>query len=65
MGTIQKQSTQNTIISYLGIALGYVNIVLLFPNFFNTSEVGLARILIHIAAIYAQFSADAIFCAAV
>ncbi|MBN4051225.1 oligosaccharide flippase family protein [bacterium AH-315-M05] len=57
MGTIQKQSTQNTIISYLGIALGYVNIVLLFPNFFNTSEVGLFRILIHIAAIYAQFSA--------
>ncbi|MBL4656509.1 MAG: oligosaccharide flippase family protein [Flavobacteriales bacterium] len=57
MGEIQKQSAQNTILSYLGMVLGYVNVVLLFPNFFDTSEVGLVRVMVYIATFYAQFSA--------
>ena len=43
--------------SYIGLILGYVNKVLLFPNFLSTEEVGLANIMINISVIYAQFSA--------
>ncbi|PCH94287.1 MAG: hypothetical protein COB85_05755, partial [Bacteroidetes bacterium] len=57
MGIIQRQSALNTIVSTIGVAFGYVNIVLLFPNFFTASEVGLVRAMTFIAAIYAQSSA--------
>jgi O-antigen/teichoic acid export membrane protein len=57
MGVIKKDSIRIAILSYLGAALGYVNKILLFPNFLTTEQVGLSNILISIATIYAQFSA--------
>lgn len=57
MGIIKNDSIKITIISYLGAILGYVNKIMLFPHFLSTEQVGLANILISIAAIYAQFSA--------
>jgi O-antigen/teichoic acid export membrane protein len=57
MGIIKNDSIKITVISYLGAILGYVNKILLFPNFLTTEQVGLSNILISIAAIYAQFSA--------
>ncbi|HAN76933.1 MAG TPA: hypothetical protein DCQ31_03735, partial [Bacteroidales bacterium] len=52
-----RDSILISIISYFGAAIGYINKILLFPNFLSTEEVGLANILVSIAAIYAQFSA--------
>lgn len=57
MGIVQKAGFRLTIVSYIGLLLGYVNKVLLFPNFLSTDEVGLTNIMINIAVIYAQFSA--------
>ncbi|WP_225307086.1 oligosaccharide flippase family protein [Adhaeribacter soli] len=57
MGIIQKQGIQNTVISYAGMALGYVNTILLMPNFLTTEQVGLTTLLVSLATMFAQFSA--------
>lgn len=57
MGLVQRQSLLNTIAAYTGIAIGFVNKVLLFPRFLTTEELGLANVLILIATIYAQVAA--------
>lgn len=55
MGVIVKQSFWNSIWSYLGIVLGYINLVILFPKFLSTDEFGLTRIFIAAGAIIGQF----------
>ncbi|QHL86124.1 oligosaccharide flippase family protein [Nibribacter ruber] len=58
MDTIRKQGFLNTIISYAGMIIGYVNLVVLFPVLIpDADELGLTRFLISVAAIYAQFAA--------
>lgn len=56
MGAIAKQSIRTSVLSYIGIALGYVNVVLLFPRFFSAEEFGLTRVLVSVAAVAAQFA---------
>ena len=41
----------------MGIVIGYVNKILLLPNFFSETQVGLVNILVSFSVIYAQFSA--------
>ncbi|HEY8365889.1 MAG TPA: polysaccharide biosynthesis C-terminal domain-containing protein [Bacteroidia bacterium] len=43
---ILRQGIKGTIYSYIGILLGYINWVLLFPEFLNKDEMGLVRIFI-------------------
>lgn len=57
MGIVKRDGLKLTIVSYIGIVLGYVNKALLFPNFLKPDEVGLANIIVGIAVIYAQLSA--------
>lgn len=57
MGIVKRDGLKLTIVSYIGIVLGYINKALLFPNFLKPEEVGLANIIIGIAVIYAQLSA--------
>lgn len=57
MGIVQRDGFKLTVVSYIGLILGYVNKVLLFPNFLDTEQVGLANIMINVSIIYAQFSA--------
>jgi O-antigen/teichoic acid export membrane protein len=45
MGTIKKQGFINTIISYLGIIIGFVNLLVFQPLMLSTEELGLTRIL--------------------
>ncbi|MEX2589602.1 MAG: hypothetical protein WD334_05300, partial [Chitinophagales bacterium] len=54
MGIIIRQSFWNSIWSYIGIALGYVNVVLLFPRFLEPDEFGLTRVFIAASMITAQ-----------
>lgn len=56
MGIIRKQSIQTSVLSYLGVGLGYINVVLLFPAFFAPEEFGLTRILGAIIGITSQFA---------
>lgn len=56
MGTIARQTIQNSFFSYLGVILGGVNIAILFPRIFSEEQVGLINILLAVSAILAQFS---------
>lgn len=56
MGVIRRQSIQTSILSYLGVGLGYINVVLLFPSFFEPEQFGLTRVLIAVVGVAAQFS---------
>ena len=57
MGIIKRQGIQNTIISYAGVVIGYINTVLLLPWILDEEQVGLTRLLVTMAVLYAQFSA--------
>lgn len=56
MGIIYRQSIQNTIISYLGIVLGFVSTILLFPHILSTDQYGLTRVLFPMALLCSQFT---------
>ncbi len=45
MGSIKKQGITNTIISYIGIGVGFLNLILLQPFMLKPEELGLTRIL--------------------
>ena len=53
MGAIQKQGIQNTIISYAGILIGFVNILVLQPIMLKPEELGLTRILYSVSILFA------------
>lgn len=56
MGIIAKQSIQNTLISYLGVALGFVSTMLLFPRILTPDQYGLTRFLLSPALVFAQIA---------
>lgn len=57
MGVVQKQSAWNSVFSYLGAGLGFLNKVFLLTRFFSEEQVGLANLLVTISLVFAQFSA--------
>ena len=54
MGSIQKQAIQNTIISYSGVVIGFVNTLVLQPKMLSAEELGLTRILYSISVLIAM-----------
>ncbi len=56
MGIIEKQSIRNLILTYLGVALGFISTLYLFPIILTTQEYGLTRILLSIAFITSEFA---------
>lgn len=54
---VKRDSISITILSYVGVVIGFVNKILLFPNFLSEEQVGLTGILLTVALMYAQFSA--------
>ena len=51
MGVIQKQGTFNAVIGYIGIVIGFVNVLILQPYMLSPDELGLTRILYSTAAL--------------
>lgn len=45
MGIIIKQSIRSTIITYLGIAIGTINVLWLYPKYFTPEQIGILRLL--------------------
>lgn len=41
MGIVKRQSLKDTIVQYTGIAIGYLNIGILFPAFLSAAQIGL------------------------
>ncbi|MCQ2311398.1 MAG: polysaccharide biosynthesis C-terminal domain-containing protein [Paludibacteraceae bacterium] len=52
MGTIAKQSFRGTIVTYLGVAVGFVTTFFVLTRFLTSEEIGLARVLIDAATIF-------------
>ncbi|MGZ3867024.1 MAG: lipopolysaccharide biosynthesis protein [Bacteroidia bacterium] len=45
MGSIKKQGITNTIVSYIGICIGFLNLIVLQPIMLKPEELGLTRIM--------------------
>lgn len=56
MGSIARQAVWNTVFTYIGIALGFVNVVLLYPKVLAPDEFGLTRLMMAIVTIVAQIA---------
>jgi O-antigen/teichoic acid export membrane protein len=56
MGIVRRQGFWNTILTYLGVAIAYLNNVFLFREFLLESEYGLIQLLISLMVIGTEFS---------
>lgn len=52
MGQIAKQSIKGTIVTYLGVAVGFVTTFFVLTRFLTSEEIGLARVLIDAATLF-------------
>ena len=56
MGIVQRQGLRNTLISYVGLAIGFANTVLVLPRLLSPSQIGLTTVLVSLATIGAQLA---------
>jgi O-antigen/teichoic acid export membrane protein len=56
MGFIQKDAFRTTIVSYLGLILGYINKGVLFILFLSTEQIGLINLLVTVGFLFSYFS---------
>ena len=56
MGLVIRQSIITTIISYLGVVIGYINLLYLYPKFLSPEEVGLFRTIQDAAILLSPFA---------
>ncbi|MCK4662955.1 MAG: oligosaccharide flippase family protein [Bacteroidales bacterium] len=55
MGLIEKQTIKGTVYTYIGAALGFINISLLFPKILLANQIGLLSILVAYSMLLSQF----------
>jgi len=56
MGIVKKQAIPAAIVLYLGVALGYINLVILFPLALDPAQIGLLRFLMNTAMLIVPFA---------
>ena len=56
MGIVQRQGIRNTLISYVGLAIGFANTILVLPRLLSPSQIGLTTVLVSLATIGAQLA---------
>jgi O-antigen/teichoic acid export membrane protein len=56
MGNVIQRSGYSVLLSYLGFFIGYVNMLWLFPYIFSAEEIGLIRLILAIATMFATIS---------
>jgi len=56
MGIVIRQSIKSSIFSYLGVLIGYLNILWLFPKILDPDQIGLVRTIQHVAMILVPFA---------
>ncbi len=54
MGILARQATWITLLSVMGMVMGFVNMALLFPKWLSAEEFGLTRLVVSIAVVAAQ-----------
>lgn len=57
MGIVQRQGIRNTLISYVGLAIGFANSILVMPRLLTSSQLGLTSLLVSLATIGSQLAA--------
>lgn len=55
MGVIKRQGIKNTISTYIGFAIGFLNLIVIQPQFLSKEELGLTRVLYSFALLVATF----------
>jgi len=56
MGLVIRQSIVTTIISYCGVAIGYINLLYLYPKFLDPNQIGLMRTIQDAAILFTPFA---------
>jgi O-antigen/teichoic acid export membrane protein len=56
MGLVVRQSIFTTIISYIGVLIGYINVLYLFPKFLAADQIGLVRSVQDAAILFSPFA---------
>ena len=56
MGIVQKDALRTSVVSYIGLVLGYLNKGVLFLVFLSMEEIGLVNLLVLVGALFAQFA---------
>jgi O-antigen/teichoic acid export membrane protein len=56
MGIVIRQSIISTIISYVGVLIGYVSLLYLFPKFMSLEQIGLLRTIQDAAILFSPFA---------
>ena len=56
LGIVVKQSIKNTLISYLGVLIGFINIIWLYPRFLDANQFGLTKLITSVAILSSQFA---------
>jgi O-antigen/teichoic acid export membrane protein len=56
LGIIIRQSVRSTVVSYIGVALGFIVTIWLYPRILTAEEYGLTRVIISLAAVSSQFA---------
>jgi O-antigen/teichoic acid export membrane protein len=56
MGIVIRQSAKSVILTYLGIGVGVINTLWLFPYILNAEQIGLVRTLINVSLLFSTFA---------
>lgn len=56
MGIIRRQSIQNLVLSYGGVALGYFNQVFLMLKFLSMAQYGLVNVILNTSVLFSEFA---------
>jgi O-antigen/teichoic acid export membrane protein len=56
LGIIQRQGIRNSIITYIGIILGAISLIIIQPRFLTKEEIGLTRLLFSFSALLANLT---------
>jgi len=55
MGVIKRQGLKNTIATYIGFGIGFLNLIVIQPHFLSKEELGLTRVLYSFSLLVAMF----------
>ncbi len=56
MGIVRSQSLRSSILIYIGMLIGYLNLIILMPRFFTPEQIGMTRTIIVISYVLTIFS---------
>lgn len=56
LGIVVRQSIKNTLISYIGVLIGFINVLWLYPHFLDPNQFGLTKLLTSVSTLSSQFA---------